>query len=773
MISNLRLKHIALWAVFIMFSILSHAQPLSVIKAEKFFESKKFEKCVKVCEKGIKKDKSVIELIYIKCKAEYELSLIVPQKEGEKNWAKECIKTAIKAKSKDKEKEFTKKYAVLFDKIAKQNNQEAAELFQQKKYVKSIAFYKNSFELTGDTIAYGMMGIGHWFNKNEAEALKIMQKVALWNYDAHEDQLHTSTYLVQAFEILASYYNKRKQADSSLRYTEMGLDIFPKNPSLSQNEKYLIHQRIIQIKNDFGINSEANNWAKRGLYYLPGDTFLLLTQNQFYLNKIGFMCEKRDYPEAKKYHQEFFQTKKELALKGVNIQTDEFLTSDSLTFSGKCLTYYLSKNTEKSILFYFYNWYPQYYNTNQIDEKQLERILNNPPDFVSKRLVLALMNHAGRSYPRNRNFKNYRLETFLKWKGQVIYPIEWKGLLSTNDSVIKDFPTKLELKKTKELLIVQALDSFFKYKQLDICWGYLRKLKDEFPGNKKIMGFNMNLSKLDFEIRYKGTKIHNRKTEKGLMVAETGWNGFSKRCDYGELPDSTLKKLETRINYFRQNAGLRDLLMLDKDRTEKCQQASVMFAPIGVFSREPGPETHTCYSRGAGEAAMFGQMVKDPNPAIGITVLMSDEKSEELYNRQFILAPNSRKFGIGASENNTVTWITTPNDKIIDSSFYLNHFISWPPAGYCPKLFLFDKWSFSMAGDLRKAKVSIVSKTLGNISVKTKIEQAPMVPFQTIVMLPNLTEKQKQELKEGEVFTVVIEISQKKKVTYTTTIWQN
>ena len=69
-----------------MFSILSHAQPLSVIKAEKFFESKKFEKCVKVCEKGIKKDKSVIELIYIKCKAEYELSLIVPQKEGEKNW---------------------------------------------------------------------------------------------------------------------------------------------------------------------------------------------------------------------------------------------------------------------------------------------------------------------------------------------------------------------------------------------------------------------------------------------------------------------------------------------------------------------------------------------------------------------------------------------------------------------------------------------------------------------------------------------------------------
>ena len=766
-------KHTALFFAFLFFSAMVQAQPMSVIKAEKFFQSKKYEKCVKVCEKGIKKDKTVIELFYIKTKAEYELSLIVPQKEGEKNWAKESIKSAIKAKAKDKEKEFTEKYSVLFDKIAKQNNTEAAELFNQKKYVKAIAFYKNSYELTGDTIAYGMMGIGHWFNKNEFEALKIMQKVALWNFDAFEDKVHQSTYILQAFEILASYYNKRGQADSSLRYTEMGLDIFPQNPSLSRNEKYLIHLKVNQIKNDFGVNSEANNWAKRGLYYLPNDTFLLLTQNQYYLNKIGFLCEKRDYPEAKKFHQEFYQTKKELALKGINIKADEFLVTDSLEFSGKCLTYYLSRNTEKSIIFYFFNWYPQYYKTPPIDEKMLERILNNPPDFVSKRLVLALMNYVGKTYPKNNNFKNYRLATFLKWKSQNIFPVEWRGLLATNDSVIKDFPAKIELKKTKEILLVQSLDSFFKYKQLDICWGNLRKLKDEFPTNKRISSFNLSLSKLDFELRYKGTKIANRKTEKGVVIAETGWNGFSKRCDYGEMPDSTLKKLETRINYFRQNAGVRDLLVLDKDRTEKCQQASVMFTPIGVFSREPGPETHTCYSKGAGEAALFSQMIKDPNPAISLTVLMSDDKSEELYNRQYILAPNSKKFGIGASENNTVTWITTPNDKIIDSAFYLNHFIAWPPAGYCPKLFLFDKWSFSMAGDLKKAKVSVTSKTWGNVPVKTKVEQSPMVSFSTIVITPEITDKQRAEIKEGEVFTITVEVSAKKKIVYTSTIWQN
>jgi hypothetical protein len=767
------MKKTILFFALIFSAIISFAQPLSVIKAEKAFEAKKYEKCVKLSVKGIKKDKTIIELLYIKTKAEYELSLIVPQKEGETNWAKECIKSAIKAKLKDKENEFTKKYSVLFDKIAKQNNQIALDIFNQAKYGKALPYYKNSYDLTGDTIAYGMIGICHWFNKNEGEALKIMQKVALWNFEAHEDKLHSSTYIVQAFEILASYYNKRNQSDSSLRYTEMGLEIFPKNTSLLKNEKIQIHNKIKQIKNDFGINSEANNWALRGLYYLPSDTLLLNTQNQYYLNKIGFNCEKRDYVEASKMHQEFYQNKKELALKGVKNKTDEFLIFDSLEFSGKCLTYYLSRNTEKSIVFYFLNWYPQYYKTGPITEKSLETILNNPPDFVSKRLVLALMNYASKTYPKNATFKTSRLNTFLKWKTEIVFPIEWRGLLATNDSVIKDFPKKLELKQFKESLLIQSIDSFVKYKQLDICWGQFRKLKDEYPSNKSLSKINLTLSKLDFELRYKGSKISNRKTDKGVVIAETGWNGFSKRCDYGDMPDSTFKKLETRINYFRQNAGVRDLLTLDKDRAEKCQQASVMFTPIGVFSRQPGPETHTCYSRGAGEAAMFGQMIKDPNPAISLTVLMSDEKSEELYNRQYILAPNSKKFGIGASENNTVAWITTPNDKIIDSAFYLSHFISWPPAGFCPKLFLFDKWSFSMAGDLRKAKVSIQSKTFGNIPVKTKLEQSPMVSFYTIVMTPELSEKQKSEIKEGESFTITVELSPKKKISYSSTIWLN
>ena len=278
-------------------------------------------------------------------------------------------------------------------------------------------------------------------------------------------------------------------------------------------------------------------------------------------------------------------------------------------------------------------------------------------------------------------------------------------------------------------------------------------------------------------MRYKGSKIANRKTASNTIIAETGWKGLSKRCDYGEMPDSTLNKLENRINYFRQNAGVRDILAIDKERSAKCQEASVMFAPIGIFSREPGPETHTCYTKDAGQAAMFGQMVKDPNPAIALTVLMSDEKSEELYNRQFVLAPNSRKLGIGASENNTVAWVTTPTDKLIDTAYYNTHFIAWPPA-YCPKMFLFDKWSFSMYGDFGKAKVSIelvsnktkASKVIANT---TKVEKAPMMPFSTLVISPAISEKELNEIADGDFFRISIELNPKKKYVYTSSIWLN
>ena len=455
---------------------------MSVIKAQQAFDKQKYERCIKLTVKGLKKDKTQLELLYIKAAAEYQLSQDPKHNSDEKNWPKECVKSAIKAKQKDKDGDFTSKYTALFLNIAKLNNQLATEIFNQSKYSKAIPYFKNSYELTGDTVAYGMLGICHWFSKEETEALKIMQKVAQWNYDAFEDKLHSNTYVVSSFEILAAYYVKKKMYDTAINYTEMGLDIFPQNASLLRTQKWVVKHKIDDITANYGVTSEANKWAKRGLAYLPNDSLFIYIQNQFYKNQIGFLLGKKNYMEAEAMHHEFFQSKKELIAKKVRNKSDEFLTNDSLEFITKLFSFFISRNSENAMVHYFYKWYPLYFKTPQINEAGLQYILSNPPANVTKRLLFALMNHGGRIYPQNAIIKASRYAMFMQWVKGPLHPTEFAPMISLCDTMIKDFGKKSpkatapmfkeDYQKIKVGLMSRAIDTFLNLKQLDFSQDY-------------------------------------------------------------------------------------------------------------------------------------------------------------------------------------------------------------------------------------------------------------------------------------------------------------
>ncbi len=293
----------------------------------------------------------------------------------------------------------------------------------------------------------------------------------------------------------------------------------------------------------------------------------------------------------------------------------------------------------------------------------------------------------------------------------------------------------------KEKILTRGIDSFLVYDDLASVWGFYRLLTDEFPENADLDSLNKKIALADFHSRYKGSRIFSETNGSETKVF-TGWNGYSKRCTAGKMPDSTIAKIGDRINYFRQNAGYKRILPYNPRRSKKCQEASVMYAPIGVFTREPTPETHICYTKDAAEAAAFSQMVKDPNPAIAATVLMADKKSDELYNRQYVLAPNARSFAYGASENNSVYWMVEPSEKLNkkDSAWFKQNFISWPPAGYCPRMFLFSKWSFMMDQNLEGATVTLKSLSLSTVKAEAKVEKSPFLPYSTLV----ITQKSRQ-----------------------------
>ena len=745
-------------------------QAVSIVKAKKAIESKQFEKAVKICEKGMEKDRSLNELLYIRAWAELEMAKD-PKFSKELNYTKACLKSIEKAEMKDKDQEFRDEYSWLYKNISDHYLLEGLEYYRRDQFSKAIPVFQTCFELSKDTIAYTHFGLSFFAINNFKSAFPVLTKVSEWMHGAWEQNTLKHTYNLKVYQELAKYYADRNNEDSSLIYIEYGLDLFPNDIKLTRTALGVVKNKIEKLRKEFALNAQLLRWVNIGLTLDKNDYYFLDLQNDYYLQSLNYVFVRNDLKTAKEIDSAFFADKKALAIKNANQKKDVFLTKDSLTFINECLKYFMAKNTEKGIVYFFYKWYPLVFSTPQINEQGLESILKNPPVSVSKRLIFALINHSVLSYPKNVKFKNYKQSIYNNWKNGDINESEFKYLFNLNDQLRADFPkTIIELNADKERLLVRAIDTFLLKKEMEITWSYYNRLKRDFPKNNRLDTFGKKLAILDFELRYKNTRIYNQKVG-NEMRANTGWDGYSKKCNYGTMPDSTIQKMTDRINYFRQNAGVRDIVTFNKTQAQKCQEASVMYSPVGVFTREPTPETHLCFSQNAAEAAMFGQAIKDNNPAIAATVLMSDEKSEELYNRQYILAPNARYYGFGSSENNSVFWMVHPNDRLMDSVYYTKNFISWPPQGYCPKMFLFTKWSFSMMGDLSKATVEISSKSLDKVKCNNvKIEKAPMLPFSTLVFSPNLSKAEFNMLPAGETIYVTVTINPKKIIQYKFTL---
>jgi len=746
------------------------AQSVTITKALDAIKVKRFEKAIGICEKGIAKDRSLIELNYIKAWAEFEIAKSSKDPNEVRTNTKNVLRSLERAEKKDETLELKEKYYWLYVAYSKFYMVEALDLYNRDRFSNALPLLQTCYELSKDTIAYTHIGLCHWFLKENAKAGPILSNAAIMMYNAWQDSAnsaaHKHTYNVKVYQELANYYANEKKEDSSFFFVEMGLDMFPKDIKLTRTIVKIIDSKIRELQQEVGLNAVVLKWINRGLEYDINNEYFLLNQNQYFIQKLNYLLGRNDLVEAKMFDSSFYQTKKHLAQKGCKSKNDPFLLADSSAFIGECLKTFMEKNNSNAIVYYFYKWYPVTYKTAQINEKGLESILKNPPAFISRKLLFALYNHAVSTYPKNFSFKEFRYQAYNNWLKAEITGSTWDYLFKWNDGLVKDFPArKVSLLADREKLLIRAIDTFAAYGKMETVWGFYNLLKKEYPKNILLDSLNKKIALKDFEVRYKNTRIYNYK-KNNVSLAATGWNGLSKRCEAGIMPDSTIEKITDRINYFRTAAGVRDLVRYSNIKGDKCQEASVMYAPVGVFTREPTPETHICYTQGASEAARYAQVVKDNNPAIAATVLISDQKSQELYNRQYILAPNAKYYGFGATENNSVFWMVAPGEKLSDSGFYLKNFISWPPQGYCPNMLMFEKWSFSMYGDLKDAKIEISAPHISKMTVSGHVEQSPMLPFSTLVFDPNIRRTEFQMLPNGEKIDIKITLKNKKVYTY-------
>ncbi|MEK0420629.1 MAG: hypothetical protein RLZZ161_480 [Bacteroidota bacterium] len=739
------------------------AQDKVLTKARTALQNKQWSRAQSIAESVVKDDKTAVEYWYIKASAEYEMSQMDKYRGGKVNYFKESAKSAVKARTKDVNGRYYETYAKWMKNITEQNNKEAMAAYAQNSYARAIQLYKNSYMLTGDTIAYGMLGLSYTKDRQEREGIKILKTVANWNFGAYSAQNCKGTYMREPYELLSNYYLSKGFYDSALNYTEMGLQVYSSNIILKNNIRTIVNNDIA-IAAKQGYNSAYIEVINRALSYFPSDTAYLIYQNNYYLSKLGTLTKNKPWDEAGSMLTQFYRMKKEAVANGVVNPADVFLIKDSTAFLYQCLDYFLRRNQPGSIAFHFKKWYASQKGIPAVDEPIMESLLKSPPQTISRKLISVLFADAREDYPKNKNISQYRLNFFNTWSSNPVKAAETFLQLEMCEALVIDFPKDKTLPVTRMNLLFKCADTAVKEENMYSAWRYLNRLEALNPEAAAFDKLYKRLAEKDFIVRYSQTRIAYQ-TKNGVKRAATGWDGNSNLCKAGSLPDTTLYKVIDRLNYFRQNAGVKQPMVLSMDKVKKCQEAAVMFAPIGIFSREPKPETHQCFSRNAAEAAANAQAILESNPAQCVTIFMDDRKSDEMINRRSILNPGSQYAGFGSAENNSVFWLLDLAPTA-DSSWYKNHFIAWPNR-YCPKMLFMDKWTFSMDAALQGADVKIFDENNTEVPTNVIYQPAgqlnhPMLSFRPAADLG--------DKKPGTRWQVKITLKNKKTFQYSVTV---
>jgi len=224
----------------------------------------------------------------------------------------------------------------------------------------------------------------------------------------------------------------------------------------------------------------------------------------------------------------------------------------------------------------------------------------------------------------------------------------------------------------------------------------------------------------DFYDNYFGSRLLKEKVN-GKMVYEFDWKGNELLCAEGRVPKNIHDKVEQRINYFRRAAGVPDYVILDSVKNAACQRAALIYqVNDGKLFNKPA-ETWKCYTMSSESAAMFSAKVFGQTTVFAITSLMADlgEKTTSVGNRRWMLFPPARIMGHGSTDEVALIW-TLDESGEKDTSRYMQDYVSWPPKDYCPSMFNFPRWHFSMYADLSRAKVTV---TFNGNAVKVKQEE--------------------------------------------------
>lgn len=700
---------------------------------------KQFERALSVAEKACKNPETskFSWPWFIKANALYELGQDQDFVRKNPGWLKEAVKCALKAKGFDKSGRYTRQFDALLRKLKDANNKEAWSNFGQEKYFRAIQSFRFGYELAGDTLSYGMMGVSYMLAGEPREALPVLREAVRRNVDAFRDSMLLHTMVREPFEYLGKYYMAQGLSDSARFVVENGLEIFPKNTVIRNMQIDLLRQEVRSTP----ISQPQIMAINKALALRPNDSFFLYSQNAYYLFRIRNAANAGDAAEATKLLITFTADKVALYQKGARNGSDIFLLPSQAAAMNLAWQYYAERSAFTSAAL----GYRQYM-------KLQCPACEDKPESLSRTaldsLPIGLVHAWTMVDTRADAMKAFRLKYYQGIKRDSIAYPQMAPLVRLSEDLLREFPKDPKIKAAHEPLLLRWMELAMRKPDMSAAWIAYRKLESFSPASKALDPALEQLVRADFTNGYFATRVNQYR-----------WNGSAAICLPGSPGDSLQRKVEERINYFRRNAGVLDPVILAPEKNRMCQQAVLAWEVTGTLSHEVD-KFNRCYTEEANTAAKNSVPIAGVTTVLAVSSAMDDNENKSVGNRRWLLNPIAYALGHGSSKTYAAIWVVDDKGNK-DSSRYKNRFIAWPNHGYVAKRLLFKYWSFSAYHDLNGAVVTL--SDAANQPVPVEIQPYdPLYPMPTLVWKPaidpkNVTDKTSWQVrikaKDGKTWT--------------------
>lgn len=736
---------------------LSFAQ---IYKMELAVEDKNFKKLEKVALNALedKQLKKKPEVYYYLAQAYVEQSMDEILFSKNPDAVKLATKYMLKGIKKDDNR------AVLYggfekvlEKVINRQTQEAERQYKIKKMSKSIKMFNYVIALDStNRYAYYMLGKSYIANLDSALGEESFKKLITWYNEDLSSENDDAEKNVDPHAYFIDKYWQAGKYDSAKYWIKNGREIFDDNAKLNYYDVKVTYDQI----QDMAPSELLLDYIQEVLVYSPKDKDFLHKENSVYIYLIKKKLNKNEKGSGDLLINRFVREKVEksssddaMIIKNTDIfvekkpenvlwkLTQYFHRNGHLVSSEHVLDRYIAQTaqdtTEKAIAD---RWY----------------VITNYA-FKTKKLPFSgfVLQQAIARYPDNKSLLDSRKEVIAE-REVAAADVDEQGALyllmqdEFNADSSDDNKKRLLAINDKYVGLLAAANRFNTAKT--VMKEQIAMTPNEDHGERL-----RYLAREDFYQNYFLTRTKGKDID-GNAIKAFDWNGSTSGCDAGTIDMDIQEKVADRINYFRRNAGVPEVL-LDAATNEFCQKAALMMTSNNSLNHEP-PRTWRCWTNDGFYAAKHSLLIKDANTTMAVTYIM-DDQNPAAGNRRWLLYPNGKVYGHGSTNNIAVIWALDDSGST-DTTQYMDQPVSWPPEGDIPQMMLFKNWTFSIYRDLKDATVEVLQdgKALDvNVEPFTRGYGAPTLVFQ-----PKF---EKGSLPEKSDFKVTINLSDGRKYMYT------